>query len=412
MATERFHWAWVILATCFVNLFINYSIRLGYGIVLPEMIRALDITRTQAGMIYNFYLVVYITLSPFTGNLTDRIGARRVITFFCIMLGAGTFLMGTVEGFWTACLFFAIVGAGASAMWTPVITVVQRWYGTKRRGMALGILSTGYGLGFATMGGLFPIIVEVYNWRYCWYFLGSAALVMVLINGLFLRSKPGDMGMKPWGEAPDPTSPVLANQKSIPYSRILRTARFWIIGISYLFIACAVYIVTTYMVDYAHKELGIAYDKASFLATVHGLGQVLGVLTIPAISDYIGRRRTLFISNTVVSCTIIGIILVGTHLGWLYVVIGILGVCFGITFPLYGACAGDYFPKEVMGTVIGAWTPLYGIGAIGGNIGAGRIRDVTQSFHWAFIVAVACASLGALLIFMVKRPKTEHVSLT
>ncbi|GAG43139.1 unnamed protein product, partial [marine sediment metagenome] len=40
------HWAWIILATCFVNLFINYSVRLGYGVVLPEMIRDLALSRT------------------------------------------------------------------------------------------------------------------------------------------------------------------------------------------------------------------------------------------------------------------------------------------------------------------------------------------------------------------------------
>jgi len=141
MSNRPFHWAWVIFATCFVNIFINYSIRLGYGILLPEMIRALDITRTQGGMIYNSYLITYITLSPLTGNLTDRIGARTVITFFCLLLTVGTSLMGTVRQFWSACLFFAIVGVGAAAMWTPVVALVQRWFGTRRRGMALGILS-------------------------------------------------------------------------------------------------------------------------------------------------------------------------------------------------------------------------------------------------------------------------------
>ena len=40
-STTPLHWAWVILAICFINLFINYSIRLGYGVVLPEMIRDL-----------------------------------------------------------------------------------------------------------------------------------------------------------------------------------------------------------------------------------------------------------------------------------------------------------------------------------------------------------------------------------
>ena len=45
--TTGFHWAWIILSVCFVNLFLNYGIRLGFGVVLPEMIPSLGLTRTQ-----------------------------------------------------------------------------------------------------------------------------------------------------------------------------------------------------------------------------------------------------------------------------------------------------------------------------------------------------------------------------
>jgi len=36
-----------------------------------------------------------------------------------------------------------------------VLTVVQRWFTPKKRGLALGIISPGYGLGFAAMGATF-----------------------------------------------------------------------------------------------------------------------------------------------------------------------------------------------------------------------------------------------------------------
>ena len=125
------HWAWVVLAVCFVNLFVNYSVRLGYGVVLPEMIRELNFSRTAGGSIYNAYLFVYIALTPLTGLLTDRIGARPVIAVCSLILGVGVVLMGTVQGVGSACLFYAIVGLGATGMWTPVITVVQRWFDVK-----------------------------------------------------------------------------------------------------------------------------------------------------------------------------------------------------------------------------------------------------------------------------------------
>jgi len=147
-----FHWAWVILATVFVDLFINYSVRIGYGVVLPEMISNLGFTRTDTASIYNSYLFAYVVITPFSGYLTDRLGARLVITACALILGIGVLLMGTIHELWTACLFYAVVGVGATGMWTPVLTVVQRWFTPKKRGLALGIISPGYGLGFAAMG--------------------------------------------------------------------------------------------------------------------------------------------------------------------------------------------------------------------------------------------------------------------
>jgi len=403
---KDFHWAWIILSVCFINLFVNYSIRLGFGVVLPEMIRSLGLNRTQAGAIFNFYLAAYICLTPFTGNLTDRFGARRIITLFSILLGTGTLLMGAVERFWTACIIFALVGAGASAMWTPVITVVQRWFGLKRRGMALGILSTGYGLGFAAMGWLFPILVEAFSWRFCWYVLGAWVLIMVLVNGIFLRSGPEDLQMSPWGEKenlPLGSSPREGLASKVRYGEIFRSSRFWAIGASYSFVACALYVITTFMVDYANMELGFSFKRASFLATIHGLSQVVGVLTIPILSDRIGRRLTLMGSNVLIAVSVLGIIASGKSLIGLYTSIAILGMFYGVTWPMYGACGGDYFKKEVMGTVIGAWTPFYGLGAISAHFIAGRIRDITQSFQTAFYLAIIFAIVGSFLMLRVKR---------
>ncbi|MCX7966582.1 MAG: MFS transporter [Syntrophorhabdaceae bacterium] len=401
------HWAWIILAVCFVDLYINYGIRLGYSVLLPEMIRTMGFTRRQGGDIFNAYFIVYILFSLFTGYLTDRFGARKVISIFCIILGIGTVLMGTAKSFSQACIFYGIVGMGGAAMWTPVITLVQRWFDVRKKGMALGILSTGFGLGFATMGKFYPMIVAWRNWRYCWYVLGIAALFMVIVNALLLRSKPEDRGLLPWGaklESQTPQTGILSSKSQrLNFSEILNIKNFWFIGFSYLLIAASLYMLLTFMVDYARYELGLVYEKASLLATIHGTGQIVGVLTIPMISDYIGRRMTLILSNACIGLCILSIILARNNVPWLYTSIGFLGAFFGATFPMYGAAGGDYFKKEIMGTVIGALTIFYGSGAILANRIGGHIRDITGSFFIPFIIAFLAAFVASLLMVFVKR---------
>ncbi len=407
MKRWTFHWAWVILAVCFVDLFVNFSARLGYAVVLPEMIRNLGFSRTDGGSVYNAYLFIYIIVAPLTGILTDRLGARRVITCCALLLGIGLVSMGMVNSIFGACLSYAVVGLGATGMWAPVLTVVQRWFVPRRRGLALGILSAGYGLGFATTGAVFPWVIQYYSWRHSWYLMGAAALVMVLGNGLFLRSSPEASGLRPWGsrettpQGPDPrASGVPAEQLSV-----LRSKTFWMIGTSYTAISYSLYGITTFMVDYAEHQLGFPLEKAGLLATVHGSCQVLGVLTVLPLSDLLGRKRTIIISNAFIAMALTGILLSGNSWTALTISVGLMAMFYGVTFPIYNACAGDFFPKEVMGTVIGAWTPFYGLGAIAVHWVAGILRDTTGRYDLAFMINILMAIVGLVLMSLVKQER-------
>jgi sugar phosphate permease len=400
------HWAWVILAICFVNLFINYSVRLGYAVVLPEMIRTMGFSRTAGGSIYNSYLLTYIVIAPLTGYLTDRLGGRRVITFCLLILGLAVLSMGTAQTLWTACLFFGCAGLGATGLWTPVITLVQRWFAFQRRGFALGILSVGYGLGFATMGVAFPWVVEHFNWRYAWFFLGALALAMVAVNGVFLRSDPAGSGIQPWGtkeEIPFPGDSETAFREKFQSESFLMNSRFWLIGFSYFTIAYSLYGITTFMVDYAKYQLNLPLAQAGLLATIHGIGQIVGVLTVLPLSDYIGRKKTIIISNSAITACLAAILAVGSSWVLLCIFIGCLAVFFGATFPIYGACAGDYFPRQAMGTIIGAWTPFYGSGGILAHWVTGMLRDSTGIYNHAFLINVLMGAAAVLLISLVRK---------
>ncbi len=314
--------------------------------------------------------------------------------------------MGTVHALWSACIIYGGVGLGAAGLWGPVITLVQRWFAFHRRGFALGILATGYGLGFATMGAVFPWIVANFSWRYAWFFLGGMALAMVAVNGLFLRSDPIHSGIRPWGEVRGPikrNDDDKASPKRNPMSSLMKDSRFWLIGFSYFAVAFSLYGITTFMVDYAKYQLNLPLEKASFLATIHGICQVIGVLTVLPLSDYLGRKRTIIISNAIITVCLASILLVGESWGLLCLAIGCTAVFYGPTWPIYGACAGDYFPREIMATVIGVWTPFYGLGAILTHWITGMLRDATGVYHHAFFLNMLAAVVATVLMCFVRK---------
>jgi len=408
MRERSVHWAWVILGVCFLDLFVNYAVRLGYGVVLPEMLRDLALSRTAGGTIFNAYLFIYITLTPLAGFLTDRFGARPVITVCSAVLGVGVLSMGTARSAEGAAAAFAVAGLGATGIWVPVLTVAQRWFAPSRRGLALGILSTGIGLGFAATGILFPFIIEHEGWRFAWFVLGATALALSIINGVFLRSTPESQGHAPWGGGDRSAGPGPECPAGLPSgSDIFRRGDFWWIGLSYFCVAFGLYGITTFMVDYARHQVGMEMDRASLLATIHGAGQVIGVLTILPLSDRLGRKTVVLFSNFTIAAAIGGILLSSGSVPLVFFFVGLMAVFYGVTFPIYGACAGDYFSRHVIGTVIGAWTPFYGLGAIASHWLGGMLRDATGRYDEAFALNALMAFAAFLLFFAVGRPRPQ-----
>ena len=101
--------------------------------------------------------------------------------------------------------------------------------------------------------------------------------------------------------------------------------------------------------------------------------------------------------------TLTGILFISHSWLILYILVGILAIFYGATFPIYGACAGDYFPKELMGTVIGSWAPFYWMGAILVHWFTGMIRDTTGSYHFAFGINAVMAALGFFFFLMLEK---------
>jgi sugar phosphate permease len=400
----KVHWAWVVLGSSFLTLFVTYSIRIGaYSVLLPEMIKDLKMMKAQAGMIKSAFSITYLLFAPLMGWLTDRIGGRKVISIFCLFLGGGAFLMGQAGSLTSSAFFFALVGVGAAAMWVPVVTLIQSWFGTRRRGLALGILSTSYGIGFGLMGLVLPVVVMRYNWRFGWFGLGLAGLALILLNGTLLRDQPEDIGLSPWGGGVEREK--IISSKEMSSIEILREGRFWIIAISYLAIAYGTYAMVDFIVTYGAVELQIPYRVASLFITVIAFSGVIGGLLLMAVSDYLGRKNSLLIIQTLVAVSALFVIFGGKRLPLLMAGMGCFGFFYGPIFPMYAACARDYFPKEVAGTVLGLLTIFYGVGMMISPVLTGYLADVTGTFRWSFVLAAFASFMASLLIGFLRKPR-------
>jgi sugar phosphate permease len=404
---KHIHWAWVILFTCFATVFMHYSIRLGYGILMPEMILSLKITKAQAGTIASSFFLAYGIFSPLLGFMVDRVNVRLLLAIFSCILATGTLLMGRPQTLSQACLSFFIVGMGASAMWTPLVTLVPRWFGAHRRGMALGILSISYAIGYGVMGLVLPPLVAGYGWQTCWFILAGFAFLLAPLNGILLRNRPEDLNLRPWGEAPETPrgEPPGVIKTKISYREILRFPSLWFAGISYFLVAFTAYVVNIFIVTYGTLELKFPFARAAQLASAMALGGVAGAFLLPFLSDFIGRKKTIIIIDASLTLSILLIIWAGNRWPVLALAACVYGVFYASVWPMYAAAAADFFPREATGSVLGFWTIFYGVALILAPAVGGYIADVTGTFIYSFFTGVISGCLATLFFLPIKKFK-------
>src|SRR4030042_1602240 len=163
----------LILTACFLTVFVAYAVRYGYGILLPEMLDSLNITKTDAGIIFFAFFIAYTIASPVCGYISDRYGSRWLLASFTTAIGIGAFLMSQVSSILQASLVFTLAGIGCAAGWAPVIALAQKWTSHEPRGRGIAFIDVASALSIIAMGVLVPVIVSKLDWRTGWMILGA-----------------------------------------------------------------------------------------------------------------------------------------------------------------------------------------------------------------------------------------------
>jgi OFA family oxalate/formate antiporter-like MFS transporter len=378
-----------VLAACFLTVFIAYAIRYSYGVLLPEMLPSLDVTKTEAGVVSASFFVAYTIFSPILGLIGDRYNSRVLISVFVVLLGVGGLLMAFSTSVLKASVFFALAGIGAAACWAPVMALARRWTDEKSKGRTLAIIDVGSALGIIAAGSAIPVLVVARDWAAGWICLGAVGLVVAVLDAFFIRHSPAGAPEKQTG----PRTSVFS---------LLRDFRFWLIGLAYLLTGFAILIPFTFLSTYAVQEQAFPYQRAAGLLTVIGVSAIVGKLILGPLSDKIKRIRVMMLCSALIMAGSLGM-----AYGWgsalPYVFTPIFGMGYGAAWAMYAAVASDYFPGEMTGGIVGLWTMFLGVGSVASPVVAGRVADVTGTLAWSFVTAAAAGALSLLLLVPVWR---------
>lgn len=398
MNTKRY---FAVLTTCFLIIFVNFAIRNGYSVLLPEMLGTLNVSKAEAGIIYSSFFATYTIFSPILGIMGDRLNIRYLLTIFVAILSAGSFLMAFTSSLLYASLFFALAGIGSAACWAPVVALTQRWSSFKNRGKVLAFVDIGSSLSVVAVGTILPAIVLATDWHAGWLSLGSAGFAVAFLSYFIIRNPPEN-------QTKLNTNDLSPRPKVIDVCRsFIGNSRFHLIGMSYLFTGFAIISSLTYIPTYAVQELKMPYSTGAGLVTILGISAIAGKLTLGAISDKLRRIHIIMLCSLLIAGASIGL---ASSRGWLFTgFTAVLGIGYGTIWAMYAASASDYFPRQYAGSIVGLWTIYVGVGSFLAPITAGWIADATGTLAWSFVMTALSSIISIVLLIPLVKTSTNIV---
>jgi predicted MFS family arabinose efflux permease len=298
-----------------------------------------------------------------------------------------------------------MVAIGVGTCYSPTAATVSKWF-VHRKGMAIGTIVSGIGLGTLVFSPLSEHLIQSYGWRSAIFVVGLIALAVYVFAALIIRGSPEEMGLEPLrasaghehekGSA-DPGEFV----PSMSVSEAIRTRNLWFLFAIHGLWTIGLAVCLSHFVPYA-TDLGIKTTTAAAMLGSVGAMSILGRLSLGVLTEQWGVRRSIVIILSSQAASML-LPIIGTSPWILWIFVLAFGFGYGGLASIFPLATAEFFGTRSMGSLFGIL--LLG-STIGGSVGpllAGSVFDLTGSYRYAFISCVIFMGMGIALAAGVKK---------
>ena len=138
---------YLVITAAFLMAVLLYLDRFCVSIAEPFIRQDLGLTKQQMGNFLSAFFWTYALCQVPAGWMSDRYGARRMLTIYILTWSVFTALMGFAGGFVMLLITRAAYGLGQSGAYPTSSTIISRWIPLEGRGGASAIVSGGGRIG-------------------------------------------------------------------------------------------------------------------------------------------------------------------------------------------------------------------------------------------------------------------------
>lgn len=370
------------------GLIMNY----GFGILAQSMIGELGWHREVVSNLFGMFLLGSGLGAVALGWLIARYGIRPPAVLFVLTFSvcfAAVAVSPPVPAVFLL-LFLAIGVAGAACTAMPYAVAVSGFFDA-HRGLALGLVVAGSGVGGFLLPHIAEVLVGRLGWRGAFAVIGLGTGLIVLLGLIFLvRTPPGVVARRRTAET---------DAADAPHSNFqiyLRSRPFWFIALPIVAISIAAFGAFSSFV-FLFADRGIPTATITTILSVTGLISLLGRLLVGYAMD---RIFAPYVTATVFALTALAMVLLALVPSTVaaFVAAALVGLAIGAEADILTFLISRYFGLREFSRLVGIiWVAWAWGGGVGTEI-VGLSHSYTGSYSPAFLFFALLVALAAILV--------------
>ena len=405
--TKVFYGWWIVLASAIIGLYTGGAFFYGFTVFVDPMVEAFDWTYLAISLAASFRSVEMGVAAPIMGFLVDRIGPRKLVFFGGLVGGLGFILLSRTSSLAMFYGVFIVLSIGFSACASVVLTTaVANWF-HRRVSLAMGLTTTGFGMG----GLLLPVLVWLinhYQWQTTLVILGIGTWLTIPLFALVIRHKPEQYGYLPDGDTQLPDSQAAeigSPETEFEAGQALRTRAFWLLSMVLAIQSMGMNGVILHVMPYL-SDVKLAKGSAALVATFIPLLSIVGRLGLGWLGDVFAKKHVLALA---LGFQTVGLLVFcyAPTLWSLIVFLITFSTGYGGAIALRPAIQREYFGRDAFGSIQGMIMAIMTLGGIIGPVFTGWVRDTKADYHLAWLSFAIATAVAIPLVIAIKFPQKD-----
>ena len=305
-------------------------------------------SRAQTSLTFSISIITLSLGMIFGGRIIEKLGVKIVTASGAVLVALGFFLASTAQSLTMLYASYGVlVGLGVGTVYIGLISTIARWF-PDLRGLTMGILTMGFGMGGLILGGIAGYLISSMGWVAAFRALAFIAAAVCITGGLLVRLPaegwmPAGMTAKAKSGAPAPAKVI-----DLDWNEMIKTKEWWQWWAWDLFLCASGLMVIGHIVPLA-MEKGVDKAEAIFAMGILSVSNGLGRLLFGTLWDKKGRKFAMAGSAFTMGVALFCVVWLTAFIGQygLYLAVILTGLAYGGLVPINNTfLLESYGPKH------------------------------------------------------------------